>query len=97
MTRVWVVSPPRSSRAVLRSAWRLRGVSPLPTAIVITNVGNHNNIFLRVSLGKSFGSSSFENILIVRVSKMAVRTIDGKQVLKIWNRRRLEEWGDDVR
>ena len=78
VTRVWVVSPPRGSRAVLRSAWRLRGVSPLPTAIVLAIVGNNNNISLWVSLGKTFGSSCFENILIVRVSKMAVRTHDGK-------------------
>ena len=39
----------------------------------------------------------FENNLIVRLSKMAVRTLDGMQVLKKWNRRRLEEWEDDVR
>ena len=45
----------------------MRGVFPLPGAVLLANVGNNNNIFLRVSLGKSFGSSSFENILIVRV------------------------------
>ena len=28
---------------------------------------------------------------------MAVRTHDGKQVKKVWNRRRLEEWKDDIR
>ena len=28
---------------------------------------------------------------------MAVRTHDGKQVKKVWNKRRLEEWKDDIR
>ena len=97
ITRVKVVSPLRSSRPVLRSAWRMRGVLPLPSAVLITSVGNNNNIFLWVSLGKTFGSSSFENILIVRVSAMAVRTHDGKKVKKVWDKRRLEEWVDDVR
>ena len=63
---------------------------PLPSAVLITNVGNNNNIFLWVSLGKTFGSSSFENILIVRVSAMAVRTHDGKKVKKVWEKRRLQ-------
>ena len=67
ITRVKVVSPLRSSRPVLRSARRMRGVFPLPGAVLLTNVGNNNNIFLWVSLGKTFGSSGFENILIVRV------------------------------
>ena len=38
-----------------------------------------------------------KNILIVRVSAMAVRTHDGKKVKKVWEKRRLEEWVDDVR
>ena len=38
-----------------------------------------------------------ENNLIVRLSKMAFRTLEGMQVLKKWHRRRLEDWGDDVR
>ena len=35
--------------------------------------------------------------LLFVFSKMAVRTHDGKQVKKVWNRRRLEEWKDDIR
>ena len=38
-----------------------------------------------------------KTFLLFVFSKMAVRTHDGKQVKKVWNKRRLEEWKDDIR
>ena len=38
-----------------------------------------------------------KTFLLFVFSKMAVRTHDGKKVKKVWERRRLEEWKDDIR
>ena len=60
-------------------------------------MGSNNNISFCGDLWeRPLEVPFFENNLIVRLSKMAVRTLDGMQVLKKWNRRRLEDWEDDV-